>query len=83
MKENYFEEIKMRYIEDAMWTNENAKLKDVNRNRVNYGCCKCWAQVLQDMGHETEVPVWEDDGVLKIPFLSIDGKKILEFKDAK
>ena len=83
MKENYFEEIKMRFIEAAMWTNDNAKEKDVNRNHVNYGCCICWGRVLRDMGHKIDVPVWEDNGVLKIPFLSIDGQKIIEFPDAK
>lgn len=83
MKENYFEEIKMRFIEAAMRTNDNAKEKDVNRNHVNYGCCTCWGQVLRDMGHEIGVPVCEDNGVLKIPFLAIDCKKIIEFSDAK
>ena len=83
MKENYFEEIKMRFIQAAMRTNDNAKDKDVNRNHVNYGCCTCWATVMRDMGHKTEVPVWEGDGVLKIPFISIDGVKVLEFPDAK
>lgn len=80
MKENYFEEIKMRYIKDAMQTNDCAKEKDVNRNHVNYGCCISWAYVLQDMGHKTETPVYEDNGVLKIPFLKIDGQKIIEFE---
>ena len=82
MEKTYFEEIKLRFIKAAMWTNDNAKDKDVNRNHVNYGCCTTWARVLQDMGHEVNVPVWEDDGCLKIPFIEIDGKKVIEFKEA-
>ena len=80
MEKTYFEEIKLRFIKAAMQTNDNAKSKDVNRNHVNYGCCTCWAEVLRDMEHKTDVPVWEDGGVLKIPFLSIDGQKIIEFE---
>lgn len=74
MKENYFEEIRMRFIGTAIATNNNAIEKDVTSNLVYYGRCICWGQVLRDMGHEIEIPVQENDGVLKIPFLSIDGK---------
>lgn len=80
MKNAYFEEIKTRLIITAMQVNENAKEKDVNRNHVNYGGCNCWAQVLRDMGHETDVPVWEDDGVLRIPYISINGQKVIDFE---
>ena len=79
LEKTYFEEIKLRFINAAMLANDNAKENDVNRNHVNYGCCTCWAEVLRDMEHKTDVPVWEDNGVLKIPFLSIDGQKIIEF----
>lgn len=82
MKNTYFEEIKLRFIKAAMWTNSNAEEGDVNRNHVNYGCCTCWARVLRDMGHETEVPVWEDNGCLKIPFIKIDGEKVLDFENS-
>lgn len=78
-KDNYYEEIKWRFIKAIMRTNDNANDNDVNRNHVNYGCVTCWAQVLRDMGHVVEVPVYEDNGVLKIPFISIDNEKILEF----
>ena len=80
-KENYYEEIKWRFIKSVMRTNDYAKDNDVNRNHTNYGCCTCWAQVLRDMGHEIEVPVYEDNGVLKIPFIRIDKEKILEFEN--
>jgi hypothetical protein len=78
----YFNEIKTRFIKAAMRTNDNAVEKDVNRNHVNYGCCTAWAQVMRDMGHETDVPVWEDNGYLKIPFVEINGKKV-EFNNGK
>lgn len=74
MKENYFEEIRIRFIGAAIATNDHAIEKDVVRNLVYYGRCISWGQVLRDMGHEIEIPVRENDGVLKIPFLSIDGK---------
>lgn len=74
MKENYFEEIRERFIGTAIVTNNYAIEKDVIRNRVSYGRCISWGQVLRDMGHEISIPVQEKDGVLKIPFLGIDGK---------
>lgn len=74
MKENYFEEIRMRFIGTAIATNDYAIEKDVIRNLVDYGRCISWGQVLRDMGHKIYISVHEDDGVLKIPVLSIDGK---------
>ena len=79
-KENYFETIKWRFIKSVMRTNDYGEDNDVNRNHTNYGSCTCWAQVLRDMGHDIEMPVYEDNGVLKIPFISIDNEKILEFE---
>lgn len=76
---SYFEEIESRLIRDVISTNENAiKQHDVNRNRVNYGCCIAWAEVLSDMGHKVELKVYEEDDYLKIARLEIDGKKIIE-----
>lgn len=75
MKESYFEEIRMRFIGTAIATNDYAMDKDVIRNRVSYGRCISWGQVLRDMGHKINISVWEDDGVLKIPFFIIDDKK--------
>lgn len=74
MKENYFEEIRERFIGTAIATNDYAMDKDVIRNRVSYGMSISWGQVLRDMGHKVHVSVQEDDGVLKIPFFGIDGK---------
>lgn len=74
MKYNYFEEIRIRFIDTAIATNDYATEKDIIRNRVSYGRCISWGQVLRDMGHKIIISVHEDDGVLKIQFLSIDGK---------
>lgn len=83
MKETYFEEIKRRAIEAAMWTNDCAKAGDINRNHANYGALGAWMWVLNDMGHKTNLPVWEDNGCLKIPFVEIDGTKVIEFEEMK
>lgn len=83
MEKTYFEEIKLRAIEAARKTNDYAVSGDINRNHVNYGIAKTWMRVLHDMGHKAELPVWEDNGCLKIPFISIDGEKIIEFKNGK
>lgn len=78
----YFEELKKRYIMDAGDVNHYADLKDIRRNRVNYGCVSAWAQVLQDLGHSANTAVWEDrNGCLRIPSISIDGKMLAEFPD--
>ena len=81
--ENYYKEIETRLITSGILTNTYAKDNDVNRNHVNYGCCTCWVQVLRDMGHYVEFPVYEENGLLKIPFISIDNEKIYDFKSRK
>lgn len=79
---NYYEALKSRYITDAMAVNFYADEKDVERNRVNYGSMNAWAQALRDFGHSTDTPVWEDgEGCLRIPYISIDGKRLLEFQN--
>ena len=81
--EDYYKEIEYRFMMSAALTNNNATCGDVNRNHVNYGYCTAWAKVLDDMGHETEVPVYEENGFLRIPYLKVDGKKIIEFERRK
>jgi hypothetical protein len=78
--ENYYKKIEKRFIMAAIGTNDNARQGDVNRNHVNYGYCKAWAVALDDMGHEVSLPVYEEDGFLKIPYLEIDGVKIAKFE---
>lgn len=78
--EAYYKEIEYRFMRSAILANYNATCGDVNRNHVNYGSCTAWARVLDDMGHEVETPVYEKDGFLRIPYLKVDGKKIIEFE---
>lgn len=77
----YFEELKTRAILAADLVNIHATNKDVNRNRVNYGELIAWARVLNDMGHSSTIPVWEDDnGYLHIPKITI-GDWSLDFHE--
>lgn len=78
--EAYYKEIEYRFMSSAALVNNNATCGDINRNHVNYGSCTAWARVLDDMGHEIETPVYEKDGFLRIPYLKVDGKKIIEFE---
>lgn len=77
---DYYKEIEYRFVMAAALTNNNATCGDVNRNHVNYGACTACARVLDDMGHETEVPVYEENGFLRIPYLKVDGKETIEFE---
>lgn len=74
--EDYFECLKARMVTSALWVNAQAKDGDVERNRVNYGETIAWTRVMRDLGHKTNVAVWEDEnGCLRIPFIEIDGEK--------
>lgn len=82
MKQTFFEELKVRAYEAANATNYCADNKDTNRNHVSYGQYTAWIRMIGDMGHRTNLAVWEDDnGCLRIPFIEIDGEKWTEFKN--
>ena len=73
MGKKYYEEIKERLIRDSIRTNDMAKEKDKDRNRIDYGCCVAWVTVLWDMGHDVRVHVWKnDDGFLEIKGINIE-----------
>ena len=78
--DTYFEEIKYRFIMDAIAVNEYAKSHDVKRNHVNYGSCTAWGSVLKDMGHDVDVAVYEEDDCLKISWLEVNGERVIEFE---
>lgn len=80
MTKNYYEEIKARFILAAVGVNYCVRLEDMKRNRANYGVCITWGRVLDDMGHKVDIPVYEENGYLKIPRLRVDGKTIAEFE---
>lgn len=77
--EEFIEKLKVHTIMSASHTNQCADDKDINRNHVNYGSVTAYARILSELGHEVDVPVWEDEKrCLRIPKLKIDGK-VLEF----
>ena len=83
MEETYFHAIKKRVIMAVTRLNDQAEEKDINRNHVNYREASALIQVIKDMGHEADLPVWEDEGCLKVPFIEIDKEKIMEFEKGK
>ncbi len=82
MKNLYIEKLKVDFYRSASNTNDCAEQKDVNRNHVNYGGATTLARVLMDFGCKVELPVWEDDGYLKIPFIQVDDWKV-DFHNGK
>lgn len=78
--DTYYKVIVSRLIKSRIMTNTYAKNNDVNRNHINYGCFTCWAHVLRDIGHNVEITVYEENGLLKIPVISIDNEKIYDFE---
>ena len=80
MKDRYFDTLKSRFIWYAGRVNDCADDKDINRSHVNYGHVTAVADVLEDFGHKTDIPVWEDDsGCLRIPYIMLDGEKLISF----
>lgn len=82
MKETIFSTIKTAIITSARQVNDCARGGDVNRNRVNYGSVIAYASVLRDMGHNVDVAVWEDGGLLKIPKITV-GPETFNFPDGQ
>lgn len=68
--------LKTELITRAMWTNDNANKGDVNRNHTNYGATTAYAHVLYSFGVNVDVPVYEEDGFLRIPKITIDKREI-------
>jgi hypothetical protein len=56
--------------------NRNADRKDVNRNHTNYGISVKCADTLRLFGHQINLPVYENEGYLRIPNVTIDGKDL-------
>lgn len=82
MERSVFEEIKMEMYKAAEAVNYYADKKDLKRNRVNYGCLITWDRIIRQMGHDTNIAVWEDDDCLRIPFVEIETYR-MEFKNGK
>ena len=81
---SYFETIRYRLYMAVDRLNDQAADNDHERNHVNYGAATAWAIVMQDMGHEINLPVWEDSQKnLRIPYIEIDCQKWIEFEKGK
>lgn len=79
MNDTYFDSLKVRLYTDCERVNDYEKQKDLERNRVNYGCAISWTQVMQDFGHEVDFHVYENDGFLRVVKIIIDGDVFIDF----
>ncbi|MDR1660140.1 MAG: hypothetical protein LBR94_07350 [Desulfovibrio sp.] len=71
------ERLQVDLIGSAGRVNYYADKKDYGRNRVNYGCASCSADLLRRLGHVITLNTWGDDeGFLRNEKLTIDGKEI-------
>lgn len=82
MNNLYIEKLKVDLFSSADNVNHCAEQKDNNRNHTNYGSASTLARILIDFGCKVKLPVWEDNGYLKIPFIQVDDWKI-EFHNGK
>lgn len=76
MENLMLEELRTKLVMSALQVNNNADREDVNRNHVNYGSVTAYANVLWDFGVKTSVAVYEKNGFLRIPKLTIENKII-------
>lgn len=83
MKDTYFDNLKVRLFTDCSNVNSYEEQKDIERNRVNYGCAISWAQVMRDFGHDVDLPVYDSDGFLRIAKIVIDGEVYVDFEATK
>ncbi len=73
----YYEEL----IETAMPMNNQAKEKDLLRNRTNYGAVSTLSQILRDMGHEVDACVYGDGDYLISSKIIVDGETKINFEN--
>ena len=83
MYKNYFDELKVRLFESCDWCNKQANDGDRNRNHVNYGSASAIARIMTDFGHNVHIPVWDDNGFLRIPKIVIDGEVFIDFEKSE
>ena len=72
----YIDKLKVDLYRSASNVNDSAEQKDNSRNHTNYGSASTLATILVDFGCKVNLPVWEDKGYLKIPFIQVDDWKI-------
>lgn len=77
MYNKYYEEL----IQTAMRMNNQAKEKDLLRNRTNYGSVSTLSQILRDMGHEVDACVYGDGDYLISAKIIVNGETKISFED--
>ena len=83
MERSIFEEIKAEMYKAAKAVNDYADQKDLKRNCVNYGSLITWDRIIRQMGHDTNIAVWEvEGGYLRIPLVEIETYR-MEFENGK
>jgi hypothetical protein len=50
---------------------------------VNYGSASAIARIMTDFGHNVHIPVWDDNGFLRIPKIVIDGEVFIDFEKSE
>lgn len=75
--------VKVRLFESCDWCNKQANDGDRNRNHVNYGSASAIARIMTDFGHNVHIPVWDDNGFLRIPKIVIDGEVFIDFEKSE
>ena len=81
MKDTMYNKYYEKLIETAMRRNDQAKKKDLLRNRTNYGSVSTLSQILRDMGHEVDTCVYGDGDYLVSAKIIVDGEIKINFKD--
>ena len=82
MRNLYIDKLKADLYRSASNVNDYAEQKDNNRNHTNYGSASTLAAILTDFGCKVNLPVWDDNGYLKIPFIQVDDWRI-DFHNGK
>ena len=75
LEKEFYDKLLADFLSSATNTNDHADRYDRNRNRVNYGSTVAYADILRRFGYDIDVPVYESHGYLRIPSITINGKK--------
>lgn len=81
MKDSLYSKYYTELLTTTLRMNEQAKEKDLLRNRTNYGCVLALSQILRDMGHEVDVCVYGDGDYLISAKIVVDGEVKINFED--
>lgn len=74
-KNTMYNEIFLGMYRSIDWMVQAYNQKDNDRNHVNYGSATAFASILQSMGHEVDLRVYNEDGYLLTNHIVVDGKE--------